>query len=185
MVNAAAAKQSLFTVDKQPLVGPGDFPDSEGDFNRILSCTDFRSVEIWIFGGPKLCVRNSQSYLCALTADPIHLSFHGNGALDPDDGGVDAHSADLHAFGQNPVTHIQPDRAVNACAGVPTRIRELRIISHDRQNVLLPVFKSLQFYKKVGITVGMEAQFLTVQGYSGVLVHALKLDKHSLSRPLT
>ena len=138
VVNAAAAQQRLLPVDKQSFIGPGNLPDAEGNFDLIVCAgADPRGVKIRIFAAPELRLRNRQVKIRPLAGNTGGLCLHGNCGMDMNHCGIDRNRADLHALRAQPVflTDVQPDRAVDAGAGIPTGVRHAGIICCDRERV--------------------------------------------------
>ena len=187
VVDAAAAQQGFLSVDEKALVRPGDFPDTKGDFDRIaLARRDFCGIEIGRLVAPELCVGDRQFKARALAADTLDLRLDRDRAFDLHHGRVNRHGGDLHALGAQPAlfADVQPNRPIDARAGVPAGVGQLGVVRDHRQRVLRAVNETLQLHEEAGVAVGVEAKLFAVQADGRVFIHALELQEDVLVFPL-
>ena len=187
VVDAAAPEKCLLSVDKETLVGPGDLPDAECDFQLIpLAGGDSRRIEVGRFGAPEPCIGDGQFKIHALAGDAGDLHGNGDGRLDAHHGRGNGYSTDFDALRPQPLplADVEPHWAVDTGTGIPAGVGQLRVVRCDGERIFSADGQILQFYKEAGVAVGVEGQLFAVQGDRGVLVDTLEFHKDILVSPL-
>src|SRR5215216_6957731 len=77
-----------------------------------------------------------------------------------------------------------PYMPIDARATVPARVGLTAVVDAHDQYILLTVFEvGSQINDKAGVTIRMQCDQLTVDGYLSIPIDAFKLDLHTLSVP--
>ena len=82
MMDTASAEQDVITIDKQPLVAPGNLPDTEGNSFFVYRFTVFfqdhmGGVKNWCFRAPQLGIADIQRDIISLAFRNGFISISG------------------------------------------------------------------------------------------------------------
>ncbi len=195
VVDAGALQDDVLAVQRDAFFrGPGESPDAEGVGRDIAAERHADFVERGILDAPELGVRDLDPgapferpaddglALChagavfkdlnACGAGGCGLHGHENDGLGPYGEGLYADAADrdivLRAF-------PEPDRAVDARAGVPAAVRLVGVVGDDGDFIFPVNEKFIERNVKLGVAVGTRLRLFAVDRDLGIFVDGLEL----------
>ena len=126
---------------------------------------------------------------CRAAPQDLQLHRAGNGGLDGDFDlrGPDGQRTDPHAVHRDTglVRQVQPNRAIDACSGIPAAVGLFSVVGDDAKFIFRAVGQEWRgIHVEVGIAVGAMTSLLPVDEHLGVTHHALEFEKQRLRLPL-
>ena len=188
VVDTAATKLGSLAVDIEALVVPADGADTKGSNRLVALCAYLTSVQVGRFGAPQLGIGHHDIRIAAKAFGHNGFAIQNldlcviNAGMDMNGSRVNRNSMDSHLLGLKTTLRAgpQPDRTVDACAGIPTGIRLILVVTFHTNGIFAVHQQTVGADEEGNIAIGRATGFLAVDGHLGILVNTLKLDDYMI-----